>query len=250
MSRPIPVEPPAHIAGLPKDSRGYFVPAEVPWLDHGPDIAGMDPHQTAALAFVRACNVCGFQLPSDAPVWRNFSQKAAAHARLEGRQLSIDPGFAGHLSCMLYSAFACPYWASSAGRLGKASLTEPGARRGTRPAILGYADVCYFVGEDPNRAALGPDDHPLIGYVDLTEDIGFRDPSDLLDRYERAVEADAATIDVAGPRAYWRRNDADGEHIQRVIDDAFATMSTTEPIRYIRYADADYMAYPLPLSTL
>jgi hypothetical protein len=210
----------------------------------------MDPHQTAALAFVRACNVCGFPLPFGAPVWRNFSQKVAAHARLEGQELAVDAGFAGHLSCMLYSAFACPYWASSAGRLGKASLVEPGAKRGTRPAVLGFADVCYFVREDASRPALGPDAHPLIGYIDLVDDIGFREPSDLLDRYQAAVEADEAAIDPTAPRAYWRRDETDQAHIQRVIDDAFATMSATQPTQYINYANEDYMAFPLPLSTL
>lgn len=248
MPRTLPVEPPPQIVGLPRDPRGYHVPAEVPWLPDGPDIASMDPHQTAGLAFLRACVVCGFSLPAEGPVWRNFSQKVAAHARTEGRNLGVDPGFAGHLSCMLYSAFACPYWASPAGRLGRDSLVAPGARRGTRPAILGFQDVLYLVTADPARPVLGGGTTPLIGYVKLVDDLPFRDPGDLLDRYQGAVEHDSAAIDLSQQRAYWQGGTTSDHDLFRVIEGGLSAMTTRPPVHADLWFDSEqYRAFTLPL---
>jgi hypothetical protein len=89
-------------------------------------------------------------------------------------QLDVDTGFAGHLSCMIYSAFACPYWASKAGKLGKNSAVQPGAPRGTRPAILGHRDIWILMHED-SRPFLGSPEingaNALFGYVELSEDL-------------------------------------------------------------------------------
>src|SRR4051794_12979337 len=105
-----PVPPPAHVADLPTDARGYFVPAEAPWIDGLPKLAGLDPHRKTALAFNWACNVCGYPMVEGQPVYRAFSQRDAANIRLYQEPVSVESATPGHLSCMLFSMFACPYW--------------------------------------------------------------------------------------------------------------------------------------------
>lgn len=246
MPRPLPVDPPPQIADLTRDARGYPVPAEVGWTNGKPLLAGMEPLHTTALAFRRACVVCGLVLADGQPVWRNFSQKMAAHARVEGRDFSVDPAFAGHLSCMIFSVFACPYWASTHGKLGKDSLVAPGALRGTRPAVLGFADVYYLAGEGPGEEPRITEE-PLIGYATLLGDLQFHEPNDLHDQYEAALQADSRIIDSSSRRSYWPNTNDDQELIS-IITAARAAMRQSEPTQFISVDGEHRMAFRLPLA--
>jgi hypothetical protein len=250
--RPIAIATPPQIAGLPQDSRGYYVPAEAPWTTTGPRLADIDPHRTAALGFLRACTVCGFVLAEGQTVWRNLSQKDAAHARGFNRQLDVDPGMAGHLSCMIYSAFACPYWASSAGRLGKNSKIEPGARRGTRPSILGFGDIWMLVSEDDSRPFLGGPGtgatNALFGYVELVGDLAFRDPQDLVGDYETALAADLNNIDLKASRAHWTNSPTDERRMTEILGAGVRAMRATPPVQAVSYNGDHRVAFGLPLT--
>lgn len=249
MGRPILLEPPPHLVDLPRDSRGYLVPAEAPWTDEGPRLAGLDPHRSVGLAIHRACCVCGFSLVEGQLVWRTLSQKDAAKTRVHDSYVSVDTGFGGHLSCMIYSAFACPYWASSAGKLGKSSAINPGAPRGTRPSILGHRDIWIMIHEDPRRPFLGPPSsnpaEPLFAYVDLMGDVPFRDPQDLLDRYEEALCEDSKAIDIAANRQYWKRSDED--QLNALISQGLRALEGRPFAREMVYNDELRTAYALPL---
>lgn len=251
MAPKVPVTPPRQIASLPQDERGYPVPAEAPWYTTGPRLAGLDPHRTAALGFLRSCTVCGFALATGTLVWRNLSQRDAALARLEESGVGVDTGMAGHLSCMLFSAFACPYWASSAGRLGKQSAVAPGARRGTRPAILGYGDIRIMVSEDEGRPFLGGTGsgatNALFMYVGLTADHPFREPTDLLDLYESAVTTDEASIDFDVVRAYWTASPADDAALTQTLDAGMRKLQSRSPSDWISYNNEDWMSFEIPL---
>ena len=50
---------PRRLADLPRDRRGFVVPAEAGWDENGPLIEGLGQSQTFGLSFVRACAVCG-----------------------------------------------------------------------------------------------------------------------------------------------------------------------------------------------
>lgn len=249
MGRPIVVEPPPHLAELPRDERGYLVPAETPWTDGGPRLAGLDPHRSVGLAIRRACCVCGFRLVEDSLVWRTLAQKDAARTRVHDPYFSVDTGFGGHLSCMLYSAFACPYWASSAGKLGKKSTINPGAPRGTRPAVLGHRDIVILVHDDSSRPFLGPPGsnatEPLFGYIDLAGDVPFREPQDLVKRYEAAVADDLRTIDLTTERQYWTKSDED--KLNLLIGEGLRALEDKPFVRQILYNAEPRTAYQLPL---
>lgn len=249
--RPTGIDAPPQLAGLPRESRGYPVPAEAPWVPSGPRLADIDPHRTAALGFSRACAVCGFTLPAGRPVWRTLSQRDAAYARGYNRELDVDPGMAGHLSCMIYSAFACPYWASPAGRLRKDSKVQPGAPRGTRPAIRGFSDIWILLSEDLSRPILGGPEsgatNALFGYVKLVEDLPFKDPSDLRARYDAALAEDLERLDLSSDRSFWTDAPADLARLQAVLEEGVRALETTRPVREVSYNGDDRAAFELPL---
>lgn len=150
---------------------------------------------------------------------------------------------------MIYSAFACPYWASSAGKLGKKSAINPGAPRGTRPAILGHRDIWILIHEDPSRPFLGPPSsnpaEPLFGYIDLAGDVPFREPQDLIERYEAAVNDDLEVIDVTAERQYWTK--ADEDKLNSIIGEGLRALDRKPFVRQILYNDEPRTAYQLPL---
>lgn len=251
VSRHIAIDPPPQIADLPQDNRGYHVPAEAPWLPEGPRLAGLDPHRTAALGFRRACTVCGFLLAEGRTVWRNLSQKDAAHARVTNSAFDVDPGMAGHLSCMIYSAFACPYWSSPVGRLGKDSAIQPGAPRGTRPAVLGFEEVLLMTSDDISRPFLGGAGsgatNALFGYVELVADHPFKQPQDLFPVYDTALSQDLADMNRTGERAYWTASATDQDRLTETLDAGMRAMVRTEPIQAVSYNDEDWSAFAVPL---
>lgn len=187
----------------------------------------------------------------DRTVWRNLSQRDAAVARVSNSAFDVDPGMAGHLSCMIFSAFACPYWSSPVGRLGKDSAIQPGAPRGTRPAILGFKDIVMMASEDTRRPFLGGPEtfaaNALFGYVELDGDHGFRQPDDLLSLYEDACAADVADIDLSAERAYWTASTADQYQLTKTLDTGIRAMRSAAPDRHVSYNGENWTAFAIPL---
>lgn len=172
---------------LPKDGRGYRVPAEAPWTDDGPQLSKVEPLLRIVLTAYRACAVCGYAMRQDELVWRihdEYSRKVTFADMRDGAGSHQD--VPGHLLCMLYSALVCPFWRTPVSRYGKdTTTTTPGSSRGEQATILGYGDYALVL--DLERPYGGPSGKQgTLLYKDYREEILFRDPLvDLADRYEQ-----------------------------------------------------------------
>lgn len=218
------IEPPAQLVDQPRDRRGYIAPAEAPWKNGLAVVSRLDIFRKVALGFARACGVCGFVLQDNWAVYRVFSQRDAALSRLNGAEVDFDEGPPGHLSCMLYAAFACPYWQTRDAALSKGSLIAPGAPRGTRPALIGYADAALALpergGDMFDQTAGGIPQ--LFAYVKLVADIPFRDPQELLELYR---DAPVGEVDTTGRRYYWTDSPADVAQLMTLLREGTARMN-------------------------
>ncbi len=200
------VTPPEWIDLLPRDHRGFPVPAESGWRDGKPEIEGVNTERKIMLARQRACAVCGFPIPAEATVYRAFAQADAAKIRLANPSWWGDPSGPLHRSCILYSAMTCPYLREKTARLGTDSGVNPGAPRGALAAVMGFRGVTMLVGQRANGALpriATTQESPVFLYIQLIDDIRYRNGSELAQLYEEAVHADRAVIDMDGPRWYW-----------------------------------------------
>lgn len=199
------ITPPPWIADLPVDHRGFPVPAEAGWTEEGePRIALVATDRKVALALQRACAVCGHHIPKGQLLYRAFAQSDAAQIRGYERKLSQDLAGPLHKSCVLYSAIVCPYLRERTSRLGKESMISPGARRGTLAAVMGFRDMSLLVFAGRHEFLSEDAPVPHIGYIELADDIKYRDGTELITQYHEAVAADSAIIDASAPRSYWR----------------------------------------------
>ncbi|QII03750.1 hypothetical protein BH92_27235 (plasmid) [Rhodococcoides fascians A21d2] len=66
---------------------------------------------------------------------------------------------------------------------------------------------------------------PHFAYLDLVEDIGYKDGDELIDRYVEAVQSDAEIIDSTKPRLFWTSDDKDQTKLGRALKADFATIS-------------------------
>ncbi len=55
-----------------------------------------------------------------------------------------------HRSCILYSAIVCPFLREKTARMNKDSKINPGGKRGSLAAILGFRDMGLMVLQRPN----------------------------------------------------------------------------------------------------
>lgn len=241
-----PVEAPPWIASLPRDRRGFPAPAEAGWTADGPALASLDQGRKTALGMKRACAVCGRWLEPGRPVYRAFAQADAAQIRLHERELTHDEGGPGHLSCMLYATYACPYLAHPTARLGKDSAVNPGAARGTRPAVLGFTDFRLGLHSPPDPSGLLAlhDFDPTFGYLELVDDLPYRQPEDLISRYQAAVEADAYC--AAWPANYWTHATPDPD-ILSVLQSGLQQALATEPDTVIPLLGRQAAMFKTPL---
>lgn len=161
------------MAALPRDARGFLIPAETPWEDDVSHLSRYDMLRTIALGAARACAVCGLPLLEGQPVWRLFTQRDAALARIDG-DFTDDLSAPGHESCMLYSTLVCPFWRTPQSRLGKESLRAPGAKRGTKPAMLGYEEAYFLVQPRKNLLTTVPPAFRFL-YAGRQSDVRFTD---------------------------------------------------------------------------
>lgn len=141
-------------------------------------------------------------------MWRLFNQLEAGDRR-QIRYNMLEPHNPGHLVCMLYATQVCPFWSRPAARLGKDSMTAPGARRGSLATIMGFSDYELLIPtSDPIRRV-------EFLYLELVEEVRFRDPVELRDRYLAAVASDIAPT---ARRAYWTESYQDQRDLERIID--------------------------------
>lgn len=221
--------PPPWIENLPRDSRGFPVPAEAGWVSDEPILSKVATDRKVALGMRRACAVCGYRLSRDQLVYRAFAQADAAHMRQFERERANDAGGPLHLSCILYSAMACPYLREKRARLRKDNEINPGSRRGTLAAIMGFRDFGLMIYKKPHQF-LDPDvPAPLFAYLGLVEDIRYRDGSELQDQYDSAVESDALTIDLDQEPMYWTSDAKEQRHLSRALRADFRKISGSQP---------------------
>lgn len=234
------------IADLPRDARGFPAPAEAGWQDGQPVLSKVATDRKVALGIRRCCAVCGYEMPKGTLVYRAWAQGDAAHMRQYERKHSHDLGGPLHLSCTLFSAMACPYLREKNSRLGKASEINPGARRGTRAAIMGFDDFGLLIYAEPHNfldPALPP---PHFAYVELVADIGYRDGSELADQYEAAIEADAKIIDTSRTRLYWTDSRGDLESLESALLTAFRMLAQSKSAYdQVIMGFGRYVAFPM-----
>lgn len=209
--------PPPWFDGLPKDPRGFFVLAEAGYVDGQPSFSKFDMDRTVALVMHRACALCGYPMARGHNVYRAFAQGDAAVIRMDQRTHSHDLAGPLHLSCILYSAIVCPFLREKTARMGKESRINPGGKRGSLAAVMGFGDMGLMILErlNPNPETRPP--NFMTAYLDLQEDIRYRVGHELLDRYHAAVEADREIIDMSHPRMFWGPSNADIQKLRSAI---------------------------------
>lgn len=136
--------------------------------------------------------MCGRAFAPGQVVYRAFAEVDAEEIRQDEHELATEANGPAHLSCILYSTYACPYLSKPTARLGKGTM-YPNTGRGDHAAVLGFRT--WGVLELEHQA-------PLIAFLDLVEDHAYTAPEDLVDLYEAAVAADAETLNSA-PLNYW-----------------------------------------------
>lgn len=228
MVRDVPTPPP-WIVDLPLDGRGFVTPAEAGWVNGEPALSKVATDRKVALGMRRRCAVCGYVMPRGTTVYRAFAQSDAAHMRQWERERSHDLGGPLHLSCVLHSAMVCPYLSERTSRLGKTNEIGPGNRRGTRAAVIGFKDFGLLLYAEPHRFLDPAKPPPHFAYVQMSDDIPYRDGNELAGRYEVAVEADAKIIDTSKPRSFWTDSDADMKRLASTLRNDFNQLAKARP---------------------
>jgi hypothetical protein len=187
----LPSPVPEQIVGLPRDGRGYPVPAENDWPDGEPSLAIQDWQRFGVLFANGRCSICGCKMRPNDLRYRPTGDEDRRKSQLAGNNRRSD-GLT-HYECSLFLAMICPFFATP-----QARHSESGAERGRFAAILGFKRVDMIRGQDANG-----DVHVVeFWYSDLEDPIVFKHPGELADRLAVAV-ANAEPIDV-DDRLYWR----------------------------------------------
>jgi len=245
LSPDLPAAPP-WIEDLPRDSRGYPVPAEAGWQDGHPLLKVVATDRKVALGMRRACAVCGYQIPKGATVYRAWAQGDAAHMRMYEREQSHDMGGPLHYSCIIYSTMACPYLREKRSRLGKDSKVNPGARRGSLAAVMGFRDFGILVYAQPHQFLHDDAPPPQFAYLGLVDDIPYRDGEEIANRYAEAVESDSQIIETSRPRLYWTDREDDLKALATTLRSDFRTLEKAEPAHsQVIVGVGRYVAFPM-----
>lgn len=242
MGRVVP-DPAPWIEGLPRDRRGFVVPAESAWVDGVPVLSRTAADRNIALVMRRGCAVCGFEMPRGRPVYRAFAQGDAAEIRGKQRLVANDPDVPMHLSCVLYSALVCPYLRERTSRLGPENTINPGRRRGSLAAVLGFEDFGLMVHARPHPFLDSAFPLPHVAYVGLLEDIRYRDGSELADRYAAAVVSDSEVIDTSVERCFWSDSVHDQRQLDRAVQSAARVIGDSVPVRELQFEGSQFDLY-------
>ncbi|KXF57190.1 hypothetical protein AXA44_30875 [Rhodococcus sp. SC4] len=188
--------------------------------------------------------MCGYAMPKGSIVYRAFSQGDGAVIRRQERERASDPSGPLHRSCILYSAMVCPHLREKTARIAKDSDINPGGRRGTRAAVMGFQDFGLLIAAKQHRLLDPAVPDPNFIYLALVDDIPYQDGEELLGRYEEAVAADSTIIDTTQSRHYWTDNADDERQLARALKTDAKTFNREEPDfeQSIR-GQGDYFAY-------
>jgi hypothetical protein len=237
--------PPPWIAGLPQDDRGFFIPAEAGWDKGVPLLSSFSIDRTVVLAVNRACAVCGYAMDRGRLAYRAFAQSDAASVRLYERDHTNDNAGPLHLSCVLYSAIVCPYLREKHARLGKRSKINPGGKRGTRAAVMGFRDFALMVNIG-RRTTNGYEPQALIQYLQLEDDIPYCEGTELLERFRGAVETDSDVIDATSERLFWTDNADDSTDLVKRYREVSRWVQASEPAEDLIIVDGrPFEVHPL-----
>ncbi|MGW7412770.1 hypothetical protein [Streptomyces sp. NPDC054863] len=137
---------PGRVAGLPRDVRGYPVPAENGWVRGKPQLALQDFRRAGTLWAGACCAICGLPMNGETP-YRLFADDEVGPT-LQDDACIRDDG-PGHRECMLFSGAVCPFFVSPASRRTQGHAASPkGTKRGTRASLIGFRQVLLRVEEE------------------------------------------------------------------------------------------------------
>lgn len=222
-----------HLRDLPRDHRGYLVPAESPWVGDEPKISKVEPLLRVLLAGFRACAVCGFPLPVDEPVWRIYDEgsRKTTHEQI-AQDAVTDNDVPGHLVCMLYSTLVCPFWRTPGGRLGRDSMFQPGAARGDQPAIMGFQDYGLLI--DPTKELGGMNNGVHVLLEDYVDEIVFRDPAELAAHYDQ-LRQEVGGRYIAHRRRHYAPVFGGQKRLHKEADSMVALLRTRGPEQFVDF---------------
>lgn len=215
---------PKWIADLPRERRGYPVPAEVSWKGDTPVLSSTDIARSLILAVNRRCAVCGYDLPAGERRYRAFSQADAAQMRMHERERSTDYGGPAHLSCMLFSAMTCPYLRDKSTLLAN-NLINPGGTRGTLATVFGFEGFGVLV----TPTLFDPNQPPMFGYYSMVADHRYREGTELAELLKEAIVADRSAIEASAPPLFWDESLEGQRALRAAATRVQRTLSKKEP---------------------
>lgn len=161
---------PPQIQQLPRDHRGYPVPAESLWIDGVPDLGKQDYRRIGMLVSHNHCIVCGCFMEPGKLRYRLVVGAEAEVIRDGGGKCVMASG-SGPKACMLYSGLTCPFFASPGGR--RTSEELKGTPRGEKAVVMGFGTVLIALHE-------GPEGVFEVQYYEATDEIEFSRPEELV----------------------------------------------------------------------
>ncbi|MFI5867658.1 hypothetical protein [Streptomyces sp. NPDC051546] len=183
---------PGRIAGLPRDTRGYPVPAENGWLRGKPQLALQDFRRCGALYAHSCCAICGLPFEPGEVLYRLFSHTETEQAvPLDACQRLDGPG---HRDCMIFSGAVCPFFITSgARRTADHHDVAKGTPRGDTASLLGFDTVQIAVDQEPPHRV-------WFHYRGIRETITFTKGTEMAD----LLTATAPPQGAQAVRKYWK----------------------------------------------
>ena len=255
MSRVVLVPAP-WIEGLPRDGRGFVVPAESSWVDGVPVLKETTPFRNVALMARRGCAVCGFELAHGNPVFRVFTEavetKGDAQAGEVGEVVgdvetirlnrgAVDRDVPMHLSCALYSAQVCPYLSVPTAKLSSGNSHLPDHVRGGA-AVFGFENFGLLVSAADGFIDFGTEGLK-VAYLGLVKDIPYVNGGDVANLYAAAVVSDSAVIDTSGKRCFWSDSVQDRGERDRAVEAAEWVVGGSAPARVVDFGGVAYKLF-------
>ncbi|MEJ8653734.1 hypothetical protein WKI65_38230 [Streptomyces sp. MS1.AVA.3] len=209
---------PGRIVGLPRDERGYPVPAENAWVRGKPQLALQDFRRSGALWAAARCAICGLALGNDGP-YRLFSDDEVAPTLKVGACTRLDGP--GHRECMLFSGAACPFFVSPASRRSQDHYeVSKGTKRGTRASLIGFERVLLAVEQEPPHRV-------SFNYQGVVENLSFELGKDLTPQ----LSTGEPPTGVASIRMYWKTEPEIKRAWNRTLEQARRQGIATHPGR-------------------
>ncbi|MEW2635390.1 hypothetical protein AB0903_28035 [Streptomyces sp. NPDC048389] len=184
---------PGRVVGLPRDERGYPVPAENAWVRGKPQLAVQDFRRCGSLYADARCAICGLRFAAGEVLYRLFAEDEVEKTLAVGACQRFDGP--GHRDCMLFSAAVCPFFISAGARRGGGHPeVAKGTARGARAALMGFERVEIGVDQDPPHRA-------SFSYRNVVENLMFEKGEQMA---SLLPEDDPVPTGPASVRFYWK----------------------------------------------